>query len=557
MPASAAALVIAMTLRGVAAGDALEPRWKLGWADLARYACSDLANGSSRSSEMRDAGLFGYEIEGGRVHHPRLHDWRDLPLVLGFTLPPKPLEKGRKVAMEIKLDRGSDYAPLLARGFAKRSDDAASQWTLRFEFEPAPGSAQPWQSRVEGGSFEGTVAFDQERGLVTKLGYVLRLERPGRGRGGDAVVSELHEELSFERILAAGDHGLRESIDRSVEAGTKWLWENREKDGTWGVHDGGGGHASGKTALAVLALTKGTLDRSDPRLPLAIDWILGQERKHVYDVALSMLAIEAWHSPSDARASGKRDDPPIADAPEAHRAWMRASADWLASHCTDGWWAYPGGETDMSNTQFAVLGLHAASRFGVFVPDALLVDVVERYVTNQARCGEVEKFALVGSADASRTNAEISAQARGWTYFAKDDRYPYYSTVTAAGIASVSILDGLLRGRAKSGYTPMLAGAARESMRDGWGWLHEHWNVRRDAVGRWDTLALYTLMRASVLGDVALVGKHDWYDEGARWLVASQREDGGWRRTRHRSVDTAFALLFLKRATIRVATTSR
>ena len=56
-----------------------------------------------------------------------------------------------------------------------------------------------------------------------------------------------------------------------------------------------------------------------------------------------------------------------------------------------------------------------------------------------------------------------------------------------------------------------------------------------------------------------LIGKHDWYDLGADFLLKAQTPDGARRPQGPNSGDTVYAILFLKRATKAledVATTS-
>ena len=52
------------------------------------------------------------------------------------------------------------------------------------------------------------------------------------------------------------------------------------------------------------------------------------------------------------------------------------------------------------------------------------------------------------------------------------------------------------------------------------------------------------------------MGTHEWYPEGAKALLASQKVDGSWgvgtvgeNKVDRGTVDTCFAILFLKRAT--------
>ena len=69
---------------------------------------------------------------------------------------------------------------------------------------------------------------------------------------------------------------------------------------------------------------------------------------------------------------------------------------------------------------------------------------------------------------------------------------------------------------------------------------------------------LYSLERVGLLYGIKKIGGHDWFLEGALWLVHHQREDGSWRSYGDMPVvDTAFALLFLKKAVVPVETPSR
>ena len=63
---------------------------------------------------------------------------------------------------------------------------------------------------------------------------------------------------------------------------------------------------------------------------------------------------------------------------------------------------------------------------------------------------------------------------------------------------------------------------------------------------------LYAVERYGMLAGQTLLGNHDWYVEGASFLLAAQKESGGWDDGVGRSTstwDTCFAILFLKKAT--------
>ena len=72
--------------------------------------------------------------------------------------------------------------------------------------------------------------------------------------------------------------------------------------------------------------------------------------------------------------------------------------------------------------------------------------------------------------------------------------------------------------------------------------------------GAWWEYYLFNLERVGVLLDQRYLGTHDWYQEGAEKLLAGQAGNGSFGGG---VVNTAFALLFLKRATVPPLTQTR
>ncbi len=69
-----------------------------------------------------------------------------------------------------------------------------------------------------------------------------------------------------------------------------------------------------------------------------------------------------------------------------------------------------------------------------------------------------------------------------------------------------------------------------------------------DAIG--DLYFLWSVERVAVLFDLKKIDGHEWYDWGARIILANQKPDGSWRDRFPGMADTCFALLFLKRANV-------
>ncbi len=172
--------------------------------------------------------------------------------------------------------------------------------------------------------------------------------------------------------------------------------------------------------------------------------------------------------------------------------------------------------------------------------------------------------------------------ARGWTYTApqppKEGQkpYPMYCTgsMTTAGLACGVIVKTGLEG---SKYYPKeYRKLLDKSIRDGAAWIFRYFTVTKNPSSRSTSGSttylyyyLYGLERAGILTLCTRFGEHDWYNKGAKYILEQQQKEGYWegykiptpkpqpgqpaqppRPPNH--VDTCFALLFLKKATVPV-----
>jgi hypothetical protein len=220
----------------------------------------------------------------------------------------------------------------------------------------------------------------------------------------------------------------------------------------------------------------------------------------------------------------------------ANAAWLeRAQLKRNDAHPWPGSWTYTAAKEkagDNSNTQYALLGLHAASEAGIPI--------------------RPEVWAL------SRSYWEMAQRGDGgWNYF-PDDRQPSTGSMSCAGISSL-VITGLRR---YQGHEVLVGeevrrcgeGSFSPSLQRGLDWMGSNFSVRQNPGQRfsqlWYFYYLYGLERAGRLSGVRLFGSHDWYREGARELVRIQRRaTGSWQGTEaHESnpvLATSFALLFL------------
>ena len=173
---------------------------------------------------------------------------------------------------------------------------------------------------------------------------------------------------------------------------------------------------------------------------------------------------------------------------------------------------------DNSVTQYALLGLQAASRSGIRIPR------------------ETWKRAL----DETRNR---ECEDGGWHYHQPGGSS--YGSMTSAGICGVAIC------RHELGETDPTEDAA---ISRGLTWLDQNFSVDKNPnIGdEWVYYYLYSLERVGRILDTEFVGEHEWYPLGAAKLVHSQKGDGtwvGWNQEEDPRIATSFALLFLTRAT--------
>ncbi len=294
-------------------------------------------------------------------------------------------------------------------------------------------------------------------------------------------------------------------VNRAIARAVDYLKRQQLPAGTFPGHEAA--HPGGATALVAYALSRSGVRRDDAALARAVKALEGNDFKSTYSAAVHLLLCEA-----------------LADR-DARRDVAQKSLDFLVAHQHQGIWAYPWGHLCGSNTQFALLGLRAAARMGLAVPEPSLVSAVEGVWQLQDRSGG----------------------------FAYEPGGRPYAGMTAAGLSDIAVLEEF--GQESRLVRTALRKRDKE-LEAAMGWLSERFDPTRNTYGNgawtpfWHYAYLWAIERWCGLTGRKEIAGHDWYAEGAAWLVDTQAPDGSWTRDDKPLENTCFALLFLRRATI-------
>jgi hypothetical protein len=313
-----------------------------------------------------------------------------------------------------------------------------------------------------------------------------------------------------------GEDPLVEKVRLAIKNGKNYLLGQQRDNGSWEITPADVHHLGGATSLALLALLTAGEDPNSEPIQKGLKYLRSIVPGQTYVVALQTMAFAQ---------AGERED----------RERIRRNVQWLIEAQKDSGWGYTkgGGPSDNSNTQYAVLGLHAALEAGIPVDKRALA--------------RVRKYMLA------------SQVGGGWGYDRGGDRGPRF-TMTCAGLCNLMITgmdlevgkqhmeDGVIRDCGKYDANRPVADALR--------WIGAHFpaeiqpgNVRHDLDTIFPFYYLYGVERTGRLTGRRFFGGHDWYEVGCRYLVAVQnKSDGYWQGNGPDGTPvlaTSFALLFL------------
>jgi hypothetical protein len=310
-----------------------------------------------------------------------------------------------------------------------------------------------------------------------------------------------------------------EDVRTSIRQGVEYLLNEQSGRGSW---DDMTEYPGGTTALCTLALLNAGVEPSHPKVKKALDFLRALEPTKTYTVSLQTMALCA--------AEPRRDLLQI----QKNARWL--SRVQITKGERAGSWSYPLGEGvggDNSNSQFAVLALHEAERVGAQVDPAVWRRAAEYWENCQNPDGS-------------------------WGY--QPVNMPGTGSMTCAGIGAWIICSGKIGPPAAEagggGVRCCLPPESDDTLERALIWMSRNFSVKRNpgqaGGSQWHYYYLYGLERVGRLSARRFIGDHDWYREGASYLIGQQdRFAHNWVGSGHSEdqehIATALALLFLSK----------
>jgi hypothetical protein len=384
----------------------------------------------------------------------------------------------------------------------------------------------------------------------------------------------------------------KQSVRQSVDRGVAWLLSKQTSTGKFPAFEDSRGevYELGMHALATLAVIKGFQPLDSPEVTKALKVMQSLYERHrnnlkTYEVGVMLMVLDAkYNTPQKDKSKRRkrRKKKEKLSAKDAETA--KALVNWLQTkQQPKGLWRYPELGMDLSNTQYAALGLWSAHRLGQKINKGVVVRMLEATLERQQKEGTKHVPFILdpelhrSDKEGGRTTSTI--EARGWRYMPEERRqtpdgkerkivYPYSGSMTSAGVAVLAIGRDIL-GPKDHWLTPARDRRLRRAMFEGLAWIQGNWSVHDNPGqhGNWPFYWIYGLERCARLSGVEYIGRRDWYYEGATRLVPDQRPDGSWPRNQRMrppgdqnvrwwsdQVDTCFAILFLRKSTPEIRT---
>jgi hypothetical protein len=319
------------------------------------------------------------------------------------------------------------------------------------------------------------------------------------------------------------------AVNAAIDKGVEFLVSMQEPDGSFGSSRAyfPGDTTAGETALVLAALLHSGLKWEHQAIQRGVAFVRQTQPRKNYGATTRLLMEEILLSHQD------RDS-------------IEQATKFLIDGAGSGYWDYPGDNPDLSITQYAILGLWLARQGGVAVPDKIFEKCMKTVINNQLANGGWSYF----DAPAAATAGQIDTTHRFAT-----------ASMTTAGMATVLFCYDVLS--EKKSNAKKYQEDIEECMERAYTWLDSNMSYSHNvslesgspAPTGWFYYFLYNVERLATVNGREIIGGHHWYNAGATELLKSQLPSGAWGESANSSTDdTAFALLFLAKATLNTRT---
>jgi hypothetical protein len=291
----------------------------------------------------------------------------------------------------------------------------------------------------------------------------------------------------------------------------------------------------------------------------AFSLLSGKQLKESYDIAIYLMMLEARFLPlsnfEDVKSFSEDEARKLIAkslTPAERALAMKLVENLLETQAATGIFGYSGASRpNLSNTQYSILGLKSASRMGIRIPIEVWRSTFLAVAKVAAAPG---KNVSIKNLSLSGEPLEHSAALRSWGYGPPVEHLATGS-MTCAALCILAICRSELE-RAQVWKQPDQA-IYDQLIWGGFGWIQETISMRANQpeacwfLGASLYYYLYGIERAAIFQRLQTIGDHDWFTEGAAILLSIQKPDGRWEGLHGTPVvDTAFALLFLRRTTV-------
>lgn len=237
-----------------------------------------------------------------------------------------------------------------------------------------------------------------------------------------------------------------------------------------------------------------------------------------------------------------------------------------------GFWSYPEGgrdNGDTSQSQYAILGLWAAEELAdVRVPSSVWKKAVQWHLDTQYPSGGFAYHPNAGKEGTSLTMAAaglgsllickrvMSGKSRATSTKKKKKRNRKFDDLeqVETGKTDEELAEERKQKQGQNGRAAIAfdSGPMNAAIGSAQGWLNSNFKIPSL---RYPLYYIYSIERIGYFNKGKMMFGRDWYVEGAKYLIREQTEEGYWLGGVQKSAAASYGVLFLIRATERIAPT--